>query len=129
MKVVCSQLLGQARDARRNWYGACCLPAARVAGRCHRGSGLPDDRYLLPGEGEARHVASTMRRAVAMLDGSADLLDRLAALASGDVAADLGRHAEAIRAIRRQVAGPPRDQWDVEQPDRLCFGTDAGTAD
>ena len=90
---------------------------------------MENDNDLLPSTGEARQVVSTMRRAIALLDDSADILERLGSLGTDDVTADFRRHADAIRAIRRQVAGPPRDQWDVEQPDSLCFGTDAGTAD
>jgi hypothetical protein len=62
---------------------------------------------LLAGQRAVLEVACTMRRTVAMLDGSADMLERMADLASATVAVDLRRHAGAVRAIRLQVAGPP----------------------
>lgn len=94
-----------------------------------RGTTVTDHPIMLPGEDEARRIAGTMREAVAALDRSADLLDRLAAIAAADVAVDLGRHAEAVRAIRRRVAGPPRDQWDVEEADSLGFQGTVEAAD
>ncbi|WP_170221587.1 hypothetical protein [Allostella humosa] len=70
-----------------------------------------------------------MRKTVALLDESAEMLDRLAALAATDVALDLTRHAAAVRAIRRQVAGPPADQWHLDGADSQDFRGEVGAAD
>ena len=74
-----------------------------------RGARVENDNDRLPSAGEARQVVFTMRRAIALLDDSADMLERLGRLGRDDVTADFHRHAAAIRAIRRQVAGPPRE--------------------
>lgn len=84
---------------------------------------------MLPGAQDVVQVACAMRETVAMLDGSADMLEALAGMASADVAGDIYRHAETIRAIRRQVAGPPRDQWEVERSGSLAYQGEAGSAD
>ena len=86
-------------------------------------------QYALPGEDEVRQVAGTMRATVAMLDGTAELLERLALMAADDVADDFQRHAEAIRAIRRQVAGAPGECRSPGGYGGLPFHPEADAAD
>lgn len=86
-------------------------------------------QYALPGEDEVRQVAGAMRATVAMLDGTAELLERLASMAANDVAGDFQRHAEAIRAIRRQVAGSPDERWSRDGRGGSPFQPEADAAD
>ena len=86
-------------------------------------------QYALPGEGEVRQIAGTMRETVAMLDATAELLERLASMAANDVADDFQRHADAIRAIRRQVAGSPDECRSLDGCGCLPSHPEADAAD